>query len=87
MSFLYQVIHAKSLKLETNIYHWFVSTMTFLQVLNTIETMKWLRSYKGKWMLSASGVPYNPWNSHGIAYLCAEWSCQFGRDDHLGDVP
>ena len=39
VSSFYQVIHAKSLKLERNTYHWFVSTVTFLQVLHTIETM------------------------------------------------
>ena len=41
------------------------------------------RSYKAKWMLSVSGVPYNSWNSHCIAYFCAEWGF---LHDHLGDV-
>ena len=38
------MIHTKSLRLETNT--WFASTITFLQVLNTIEILKWWKSYK-----------------------------------------
>ena len=37
VSFLYYVIYAKSLKLDTNTYHFVASTMTCAQVLNTVE--------------------------------------------------